>query len=297
MDALGTPKTASEIGEQVGASSALAEAILDVLAALDLVQVAGDTYVFSAGMSTYISMLGKTILRGDLRATQLLTEDFAERFRVGGASVVGWHYDPAILQAWGMRSVEQVVLWTDRLFRLLDGLTEALQTPQARFLDVGTGVGRLAIAMCRQFPNLQVVGLDPYRTAINLARQNVAEEGLSDRIDLRCMPVQELTDMKSFDLAWVPGMFLNPTSVAEGFHRIRDALRPGGWLIVGTVAAEGEGIQPAVLKLMSVLFSGGLLQSKEAAEILEQAGFDDVRMLPAAQGLPNRTIVGRRPVE
>lgn len=78
LDVLGTPKTAAQIGEQVGTSSALAEAILDVLATLDLVQVVGDTYVFSAGMSIYIGTLGKDILRGDLRATQLLTEDFAD---------------------------------------------------------------------------------------------------------------------------------------------------------------------------------------------------------------------------
>jgi SAM-dependent methyltransferase len=296
LDELGTPKTAGQIGERIKASPALTEAVLEVLTALDLVQVVGDKFAFSSGMSNYISALGKDILRGELRATQLLTADLVQLFRGGGASPQGWHYtDPAILEAWGMRSVEQVASWTERLFHSLDGLLSALQAPQARFLDVGTGVGRLSIAMCRQFPNLRVVGIDPFVTAVNLAQKNVAEAELGDRIDLRCEPVQQLTETKSFDLAWVPAMFLSPDSVPEGLHRVREALRPGGWVLLGTAAVEGEGLQPAVLRLMSLLFGGGLLTSKEAAELLEHAGYADVRVLPSSPGVPSRTIVGRRP--
>ena len=296
LEELGTPKTATEIGHRIQVSPAMTEAILEVLAALDLVQVVGDKFVFSPGMSSYFQSMGKDILRGDLRATELLTADFVARFRTSDPAPNRWQYtDPAILQSWGMRSVEQVASWTERLFHILDGLLPALQTPKARFLDVGTGVGRLAIAMCRQFPSLSVVGIDPFETAIHLAHQNVSEAGLGDRIELRCESVQQLTDTEPFDLAWVPAMFLNPDSVAEAIQRVRDRLRPGGWLILGTAAAEGEGLQPAVLKLMSLLFSGGILMSKEAAEILDRAGYAEIGVIAPSPGVPSRTVVGRRP--
>jgi predicted O-methyltransferase YrrM len=298
LDELATPKTAAEIGQRIGASPALAQAILEVLAALDVVRVEEDRFFFSSGMKSLIGGFGKDILRGDLRATHLLTLDLVERFQSGALSSGGWQYaDPVILQAWGMRSVEQVALWIDRVFSTLDGLGEALQTPESRFLDVGTGVGRLAIAMCGQLPNLRVLGIDPNETALNLARQNVMEAGVGDRIELRRLRVQDLGETESFDLAWVPVMFLDPATVANGLHRVHAALRRGGWLIVGTVDAQGQGIQPKVLKLMSLLFSGGLVLSQEVAEMLEQAGYDGVKVLPAPPGLPNRTVVARRPID
>ena len=49
------------------------------------------------------------------------------------------------------------------LARQLDDLSARLGRPEARFLDVGTGVGALAVAMCRVFPHLRVVGWIPAR--------------------------------------------------------------------------------------------------------------------------------------
>lgn len=151
--------------------------------------------------------------------------------------------------------------------------------------------------MCGRLSSLRVLGIDPNETALNFARQNVAEAGLDDRIELRRLRMHDLGETESFDLAWVPVMFLDPATVADGLHRVHEALRRGGWLIVGTVAAQGKGIQPKVLKLMSLLFSGGLLLSEEVAEMLQQAGYEGVKVLPAPPGLPNRTIVARRPID
>lgn len=119
--------------------------------------------------------LGKEIVCADLRATHLLAAELSERFRAGGAAAHGWRYsDPVLLDAWGTHSTEPVAIWAERLFPALEGLPEALQAPTAQFLDVGTGVGHLAIAMCRQFPNLRVVGIDPFETALELARPSPA---------------------------------------------------------------------------------------------------------------------------
>ncbi len=78
-------------------------------------------------------------------------------------------------------------------------------------------------------------------------------------IDLRPEPVQGLTDQNCYDLAWVPVMFLPAEVAARGLHRVRAALRPGGWAVLGSLAAEGEGLHPAVLRLVSLLFGSGRL--------------------------------------
>lgn len=297
LDELATPQTPAQIGERTGVSAALIETVLDVLVALDLVRVAGDAFVCTPGMAGYTSGRRKEIVCADLRATQLQAAELVARFRAGRASAQGWRYsDPTLLEAWGVRSVEPVAVWAERLFPALEGLPEVLEAPTARFLDVGTGVGRLAIAMCRHFPTLRVVGIDPFETALELARRNVAEAGLEGRIELRPEPVQDLTDENYYDLAWVPVMFLPADVAARGLHRVRTALRPGGWAVLGSMAAEGEGLQPAVRRLMSLLFGSGRLFPDHAAEMLDAADYESIRVFPAAPGVPMGMIVGRRPV-
>ncbi|MGH3824680.1 MAG: SAM-dependent methyltransferase [Pseudonocardiaceae bacterium] len=297
LDELATPHTLAQISERTEASTALIEALLDVLVALDLVEVSGEAFVCAPGMSAYTSGWRKEIVCADLRATQLMTAELVARLRAGGASTQGWCYsDPALLQAWGVRSTEPVPIWAERLFPALEGLADALAAPTASFLDVGTGVGSLAIAMCRQFPALRVVGIDPFETPLELARRNVAEAGLESRIELRPELVQDLRDENCYDLAWVPVMFLPAEVAARGLHRVHAALRPGGWAVLGSLAAEGEGLQPAIRRLMSLLFGSGRLLPQHAVEMLRAAEYDGIQILPATSGVPIRVIVGRRPL-
>lgn len=72
------------------------------------------------------------------------------------------HADATILQAQGAAS--GVVA---RLVREA-GLGHA----SIRILDIGTGVGGLAIAFCEAFPQSTVVGVDPWEPSLALARNN-----------------------------------------------------------------------------------------------------------------------------
>ncbi len=116
----------------------------------------------------------------------------------------GWVLEePTLLQNQGRISMIVADL-IERAAPGAPGLDDRLRSG-GTFLDVGTGVGLLAVAMCRKFPALRVTGIDPWPAAMDLARKNVAESGLGDRIQLRLQSVQNLPDRDAFDAVWVPG--------------------------------------------------------------------------------------------
>jgi Methyltransferase domain len=95
--------------------------------------------------------------------------------------VPGWTYDdPTVLQAQGQMS-RMGVRGIETLAALRPGLQRTLCQPGA-FLDVGTGVGWLAIEAARCWPALRVVGIDHWERALALAHANVAATGMRSRM-------------------------------------------------------------------------------------------------------------------
>jgi hypothetical protein len=87
--------------------------------------------------------------------------------------------------------------------------------------------GVVAIELCRAFPALRVVGLEPAPAPLARARRNVAAAQLADRIELRQQGVQALQDTEAFDLAYVAQVFIPDGVFAAGLARVWRALRPG----------------------------------------------------------------------
>lgn len=200
-----------------------------------------------------------------------------------------WAYaDPVLLRAQG--SASAVVA------RLIDGA--GLGSPAARILDVGTGVGGLAIAFCRTFPDSTVVGVDPWEPALAIARENVAEAGLDERITLVAARIEEFDDPAGFDLAWLPSFFIPELVVDAALERIRAVLRPAGVLVVGaTYAADDDPLAAAVDDLFTVRSGGSVLTAEEALERLGRAGYEQVEEVERSWQAPLRFVVGRAAVE
>ncbi len=70
---------------------------------------------------------------------------------------------------------------------MIAGANPALQDI-ASFLDVGTGVGQLAVAAAGLWPRATIVGIDVWQPSLERARANVAQAGLGERIELRADP-------------------------------------------------------------------------------------------------------------
>jgi len=148
------------------------------------------------------------------------------------ARAPGWTYeDPIVLQAMGQGS-RRVVHAINELASQRPRLRATLERPGV-LLDIGTGVGWLAIEAARTWPALDVVGIDIWEPGLALARKNCADSGLSHRIALRHQDIRHLNDRNAFSLAWLPGPFIPQEIVETALKRTRDAVSPGGWIIFG----------------------------------------------------------------
>jgi len=194
-----------------------------------------------------------------------------------------WSYaDPVLLRAQG--SASAVVA------RLID--EAGLGSPGARILDVGTGVGGLAIAFCAAFPDSTVVGVDPWEPALAIARESVAEAGLEDRITLVAARIEEFDDPAGFDLVWLPSFFIPEPVVDPALERIRSVLRPGGTLVVGATYADGDDpLAAAVDDLFTVRSGGSVLTAQDALGRLGRAGYEEVKEVERVWQAPLRFVV------
>jgi SAM-dependent methyltransferase len=119
-------------------------------------------------------------------------------------------------------------------------LKEVLSRPGA-FLDIGTGVGLLAIEAASSFPALRVVGIDTWKPALALAHRNLADSTVAERVELRSQAV-EIDDEAKFTVAWFPGPFIGADVAARVLMRVLRALLPGGWLVFGLRSSASHSV-------------------------------------------------------
>jgi len=291
---LRSPLSVRVLSERTGVPAEVAEALLAVLAALGVVCAEGEGLALR-GREALAHPGAFELLRADLRAT-LLQSTALVTFAKAGTLSQGWSFtDAELLQAQGVVSAGPVPMIVEELLPTLDRLDQRLARPGAAFLDVGAGVARIAIAFAERYPNLHVVGLEPADAPLALARGNVAEAGLESRIELRQQFVQDLSDDSVYDLAWLPIVFL-PTDVAEvGLRTVFRALKRGGWLLTGALAAEGADLPAALSRLRARLWGGDMLTQDKLGRMLAAAGFTDIRARPRRAAGTLAPIAARRP--
>jgi SAM-dependent methyltransferase len=205
----------------------------------------------------------------------------------------GWRSDDAeVLQAAGDVSAG-FPIFLQRILPRLEGLPGRLETPGACFLDVGVGVGVLAVEMARLWPALRVVGIDPWEPALALARDNVARAGLEARIELRAQAAEDLTDAGAFDLAWLPTVFIPGPVIPRALARVQRALRPGGWLLFAAVNPAADPLALALGRLRTAEWGAHPWTPAEAERLLAEAGFVQTVALPAPPSSVVAFIAGR----
>ncbi len=110
---------------------------------------------------------------------------------------------------------------------------------EGKVLDVGTGPGRLLLALHAQSPALELVGMDISQGMVDQARQNIGAAGLSHCIEM-CeggaanIPYPEA----SFDLVVSTGSLHHWTDAVGGLNEIHRVLKPGGEALIYDVVTN-----------------------------------------------------------
>ncbi len=134
-----------------------------------------------------------------------------------------------------------------RKLRLRRGMT---------LLDVGCGWGSLVIHAARRH-GVHAVGCTLSREQAELARERVAEAGVSDRVEIR---LEDYRDIQGTFDRWVSvGMFehVGKTFIPSFVERIGANLRPGGTGLLHTIGKEHR--TPGDPWTLTYIFPGGYI--------------------------------------
>ncbi len=203
------------------------------------------------------------------------------------ARPAGWTYtDPVILDGWGRAS---------GMVPMAIAASHPDLAQVESFLDVGTGVGLLAVSAANLWPSSTIVGIDPWEASLERARSNVSQAGLGDRITLRQQTLGDIDDADTYDCAWVPTFFLTEQHLEQALPAVVNAMRPGGWIVLGRMRTSPNALAEATDALDTIRSGGCVLDTKRAEELLTKAGCTDVHVAPGAPQVPLELVLGRRP--
>jgi len=201
------------------------------------------------------------------------------------ARAAGWHFvDPVILDGWGRGST---------LVPTLINSVPELQNLTS-FLDIGTGVGLLAVAAAGVWPDSTIVGIDIWDPSLERARANVARAGLQDRITLRHQDMTEVDDVDAYDGIWLPSFFMTEDVLEKGLPALHRALKPGGHIAFGLMESPPTPLAHAVATLRTIRSGGTQLDAKRATELLEGAGFTSVHEAAKGAQVPVGLVIGAK---
>ena len=205
----------------------------------------------------------------------------------------GWDSDVDTLVAQGRASAASGRLLATTVASQLAGLSERLAQPGAEVLDVGTGVAELACALAEALPSVRVVGIDVLDRALRLADRTITEHGLVDRVRVRRQSVADIKESGTFELVWLPLIFIPSDVVRAALPTLHASLRPGAWLIASVGLVHASALGTAIAAWQTQLASGTALTPEQAMQLLSDHGFAGVSIVDTPPGMPV-LIAGRR---
>jgi protein-L-isoaspartate O-methyltransferase len=202
-----------------------------------------------------------------------------------GVGTRGWQdRDPQVMQLFGQVSHG---FWRgfERLATAAaPTLLQRLDRPGARFLDIGTGVGWLSIGMLQRWPHLTATGIEPLSGASALAKANLAETGLADRMTLSPGRAEDLAERDAYDLIFVPSAFIPANALPAILGKAQDALRMGGRLLLAVIEPPDQPDAAMLARFRAAVWGGDVLGNTQGRAFLKAAGFGQIDMMQQPGG-------------
>jgi ubiquinone/menaquinone biosynthesis C-methylase UbiE len=102
-----------------------------------------------------------------------------------------------------------------------------------RLLDIGTGPGRLLIALRRLAPELELTGVDISEAMVAQAAANMAAAGLSDKVRVQQAGAKQLPfEDNSFDIVISTASLHHWKQPQESMAEVHRVLKPGGFALL-----------------------------------------------------------------
>ncbi len=145
-----------------------------------------------------------------------------------------------ILEPEVMMSEEEILAY-DKLVLKYMGILHAgfietvanMSPEQGRFLDVGTGTGRIAIGVAKNCPRAEVVGIDLSPEMLKVARANAEKEGVSGRVTFLMGDAKKiLFDDASFDAVFCHNMLHHIPKPIEMAREMKRVMKPDAAFLI-----------------------------------------------------------------
>ncbi|MGW5652596.1 methyltransferase domain-containing protein [Streptomyces humi] len=178
----------------------------------------------------------------------------------------------------------------------LAGCAERLAADGSRVLDVGTGVGALALALAERLPGTRVEGIDVLERALDLGRAELAaaDPAVAARVSLSLRDAADVSEKDAYELVWLPAPFLSEVALAAALPRLAEALAPGAWLVAGTNPVAADPLRRSVGRWAAVRGGGNSFDTARMTEELEALGLRETNTFPTVPGGPV-LVAARRP--
>ena len=173
-----------------------------------------------------------------------------------------------------------------------------LGRPGTRIADVGCGGGWSTLALARAYPAATVIGIDVDEPSIEAARSAAQAEGLAGRLSFVLADGETLAGLGPFDAAFAFECLHDMPRPVEVLTAIREAVRPGGPVVIMDEAVDDEFKAPAsevdqCMYAFSLFIclpdgmsstpsegTGTVMRPPQLADYARRAGFADVTVLP-----------------
>ncbi|GAB4348669.1 MAG: methyltransferase [Candidatus Abyssubacteria bacterium] len=280
------PKTAKELAAERGYDARATEYLLNAVAAMGLLDKKDGAFRVRPGLERFLSnSTPETVIPLILHMAHMWDNwgTLTEIVKEGKHEKERPEWEEAGLKAFigAMHTIGR---------GLADSVVAKLDlSGRKKLLDVGGGSGVYTIAMLKRAPEMRATIFDR-KPVLEIARQKVAEEGLSERVEFAPGDFYKHPLPGGHDIALLSAI-IHQNSHQQNidlYRKVHDALVPGGEIVIRDHVMSEDHTQSAegaffAINMLINTPGGGTYSFGEIKEGLEAAGFRDVTLVHKAE--------------